>query len=48
VAFEVHFTEGRTDALPGEAKALIKAKVDLIFTNNEAAALAAKPAAEPS
>ena len=44
VTFEVHFTEGKSDDLPAEARALIKAKVDLIFTNNEAAALAAKDA----
>ncbi len=44
VTFEVHFTEGKSDELPAEARALIKAKVDLIFTNNEAAALAARDA----
>jgi putative ABC transport system substrate-binding protein len=44
VTFEVHFTEGKSDDLPAEARALIKAKVNLIFTNNEAAALAAKDA----
>jgi len=44
VTFEIHFTEGRSDELPAEARALIKADVDLIFTNNEAAALAAKAA----
>jgi hypothetical protein len=42
VTFEVHFTEGNNEVLPAEAQALIKAKVDLIFTNNEAAALAAR------
>jgi len=46
VTFEVHFTEGKTDALPAEARALLKANVDLIFTNNEAAALAAKEASK--
>lgn len=46
VTFEVHFTEGKSDALPEEARALIKANVDLIFTNNEAAALAAKGATQ--
>ena len=46
VTFEVHFTEGKADALPAEARALIKANVDLIFTNNEAAALAAKDASQ--
>ena len=44
VTFEQHFTEGKSEALPAEAQALIKSKVDLIFTNNEAAALAAKDA----
>ena len=46
VTFEVHFTEGKADALPAEARALIKANVDLIFTNNEAATLAAKDASQ--
>ena len=46
VTFEVHFTEGNNEVLPAEAQALIKAKVDLIFTNNEAAALAAKNATQ--
>jgi putative ABC transport system substrate-binding protein len=46
VTFEVHFTEGNADALPAEAQALIKANVDLIFTNNEAATLAAKDASQ--
>jgi ABC-type uncharacterized transport system substrate-binding protein len=44
VTFEVHFTEGKSGELPAEARALIKAKVDLILTNNVAAALAAKDA----
>ena len=46
VTFELHFTEGKRDELPAEARALIKANVDLIFTNNEAAALAAKDASQ--
>ena len=46
VTFELHFTEGKSDELPAEARALIKANVDLIFTNNEAAALAAKAASQ--
>jgi len=46
VTFELHFTEGKRDELPAEARALIKANVDLIFTNNEAAALAAKEATQ--
>jgi putative ABC transport system substrate-binding protein len=44
VTFEVHFTEGKSEDLPAEARALIRANVDLIFTNDEAAALAAKDA----
>jgi putative ABC transport system substrate-binding protein len=44
VTFELHFTEGKSAELPAEARALIKANVDLIVTNNEAAALAAKDA----
>lgn len=46
VTFQLHFTEGKSDDLPGEARALIKANVDLIVTNNEAAALAAKDASQ--
>ena len=46
VTFELHFTEGKSDELPAEARALIKANVDLILTNNEAAALAAKDASQ--
>jgi len=46
VTFEVHFTEGKSGDLPAEVRALIKANVDLIFTNNEAAALAAKAATQ--
>lgn len=44
VTFELHFTEGKRDELPAEARALIRANVDLIVTNNEAAALVAKNA----
>ena len=44
VTFELHFTEGKPDELATEARALIKANVDLIVTNNEAAGLAAKSA----
>jgi putative tryptophan/tyrosine transport system substrate-binding protein len=44
VTFELHFTEGKSDELAAEARALVKANVDLIVTNNEAAALAAKTA----
>ena len=45
VTFELHFTEGKSDELPAEARALVKANL-LIFTNNEAAALAAKDASQ--
>lgn len=44
VTFEIHFTEGKSEELPAEARALVKANVDLIFTSNEAAALAARGA----
>lgn len=46
VSFELHFTEGKRDELPAEARALIKANVDVIVTNNEAATLAAKTASQ--
>lgn len=44
VTFEIRFTEGRRDALPAAAQALIKSGVELIFTNDLAAALAARDA----
>lgn len=46
VTFELHFTEGKPDELATEAQALIKANVDMIVTNNEAAGLAAKSASQ--
>jgi len=44
VTFEIRFTEGKPEATPGAAAALVQGNVDLIFTSNEAAALAAKAA----
>ena len=46
VTFDIRFTEGKPEATPGVAAALVKSNVDLIFTSNEAAALAAKAATE--
>lgn len=44
VTFDIRFTEGKLDAMPAAAEALIKAGVDLIFTSQEAATKAAKDA----
>jgi putative ABC transport system substrate-binding protein len=44
VTFDIRFTEGKLDAMPAAAVALVKAGVDLIFTSQEAATLAAKGA----
>jgi putative ABC transport system substrate-binding protein len=44
VTFDIRFTEGRLDAMPAAAEALVKAGVDLIFTSQEAATQAAKEA----
>jgi putative tryptophan/tyrosine transport system substrate-binding protein len=44
VTFDIRFTEGKLDAMPAAAEALVKGKVDLIFTSQEAATLAAKEA----
>jgi putative ABC transport system substrate-binding protein len=46
VAFDIRFTEGKLDAMPGAAAALVKGGVDLIFTSQEAATHAAKDATE--
>ncbi len=46
VTFDIRFTEGRLDAMPAAAEALVKGGVDLIFTSQEAATLAAKDATE--
>jgi putative ABC transport system substrate-binding protein len=44
VNFDIRFTEGKPGATPVAAQALLKAGVDLIFTCNEAATVAAKEA----
>jgi putative ABC transport system substrate-binding protein len=44
VTFDIRFTEGKLDAMPAAAEALIKAGVDLIFTSQEAATQAARSA----
>lgn len=44
VAFDIRFTEGKPEAMPAAAEALVKTGVDLIFTSQEAATLAAKEA----
>src|SRR5262249_40938300 len=37
VTFDIRFTEGKLNAIPPAAEALVKARVDLIFTSQEAA-----------
>lgn len=44
VVFDIRFTQGKPEATPAAAEALVKAGVDLIFTSNESAARAAKNA----
>ncbi len=44
VTFDIRFTEGKPEAMPAAAEALVKTGVDLIFTSQEAATLAAKDA----
>lgn len=44
VTFDIRYTEGKSEATPLAAGALVQAGVDLIFTSNEAATLAAKAA----
>ena len=46
VTFDVRFTEGKLDAIPAAAADLVKARVDLIFTSQEAATQAAKDATQ--
>jgi len=46
ITFEVRFTEGNSQALPGKAAELVEKKVDLIFTNGDAAIHAAYNASE--
>jgi putative tryptophan/tyrosine transport system substrate-binding protein len=44
VTFDIRFTEGKLDAMPAAAEALVKAGVDLIFTSQEAATQVARDA----
>jgi putative ABC transport system substrate-binding protein len=44
VAFDIRFTEGKPEAMPAAAEGLVKTGVDLIFTSQEAATLAARDA----
>jgi len=46
VTFDIRFTEGKLDAMPAAAEALVKVGVDLIFTSQEAATHAARDATE--
>ena len=46
VTFDIKFTEGNPQATPVAAAALVKAGVDVIFTSNEAATLAARTATQ--
>jgi len=46
VTFDIRFTEGKLDAMPVAAEALVKSGVDLIFTSQEVATQAAKDATE--
>jgi putative ABC transport system substrate-binding protein len=44
VTFDIRFTEGKLDAMPAAAAALVKTGVDLIFTSQEAATQVARDA----
>jgi len=44
VTFDIRFTEGKLDAMPAAAEALVKTGVDLIFASQEAATQAARNA----
>jgi len=46
VTFDIHFTKGDPSATTAAAAALVKAKVDLLFTSNEAATQAVKDATQ--
>lgn len=46
VTFDIRFTEGKLNTIPVAAEALVKAGVDLIFTSQEAATIAAKDTTE--
>jgi len=44
VTFDIRFTEGKPEAMPAAAQALVEAGVDLLVTSQEAATLAARDA----
>ena len=44
VTYDIRFTEGKLDAMPAAAEALVKSGADLIFASQEAATRAAKDA----
>jgi putative ABC transport system substrate-binding protein len=44
VTFDIHFTQGKLETMPAAAKALAATGVNLIFTSQEAATLAAREA----
>ena len=46
ITFDIRFTEGNSQALPGKAVELVEKKVDLIFTSGDAAIHAAYNASE--
>jgi len=46
VTFDIRFTQGKPEDTPAAGQALVKAGVDLIFTNGEAATRAAKDATQ--
>jgi putative ABC transport system substrate-binding protein len=46
VVYDMHFTRGKPEAAAESAAALVKARVNLIFTSGEAATLAAKKATQ--
>jgi len=46
VTFDIRFTEGKLNAIPVAAEALVKAGVDLIFTSQEVATIAARDTTE--
>jgi putative tryptophan/tyrosine transport system substrate-binding protein len=46
VTFDIRFTEGKLNTIPAAAESLVKAGVNLIFTSQEAATIAAKDATE--
>ena len=46
ITFDIRFTEGNSQALPGKATELVDKRVDLIFTSGDAAIHAAYNASE--